>query len=193
MPGWLVAISIRHLHLVLGVGQHGERIAGLAPADWRARGFHLRQMTKYLIGDGEIVRQQNPEGVDVLMRIRPAEPIASDGEDLAELPRSRRVRQGFDAGMVAPFVHHEDAFPRPLDQTARGGNVAGHRLLDEDRLSRGKQLLDHRGMARRRRRHHVAVNVLGKRGNVGGDADRAAIERVLSRRFGRSGHADPGV
>jgi hypothetical protein len=88
-------------------------------------------MTKYLIGDGEIVRQQNPEGVDVLMRIRPAEPIASYGEDLAELPRSRRVRQGLDAGMVAPFVHHEDAFPGPLDQTARGGNVVGHRLLDK--------------------------------------------------------------
>ena len=47
----------RHLHLVIGVGQHGERIAGTAPADRRARGFHLRQMTEDLISDGEIVRR----------------------------------------------------------------------------------------------------------------------------------------
>ena len=108
-----------------------------------------------------MVWQQNPNGVDVLKRVR--------------------GRQGLDAGMVAPFVHHEDTFRRPLDQTARGANVVGHRLLDEDRLSRWEQLLDHRGMTRHRGRHHVAVNVLVKPGNVRRHACGLCIDRNMPR------------
>ena len=135
--------------------------------------MRVRQHPQDFMGDGEVMRQQCPDRVNVAMGCAPADAPGAHRPDFAERAGARVVAKRLDAGMVAPLVHHEDALAGNGNQSAGGIGTVGERFFDEDRPSRPKQIFNDDRVGRGRRCHDEAV------------------DRVRDRQSGVKGHALP--
>jgi hypothetical protein len=131
--------------------------SGHAAADALADGAPgIGQVTKDLEGDRKVVRHENPDGVDVRVRMAPADPGRRQSDDGPELRRARDPSELFDARVVAPLVHHEQAPIAGRGQPPRIVQVRSHRLLDEHRHTEIQQGFNRLRVGDRRRRYDHA-------------------------------------
>src|SRR6185437_6682782 len=122
----------------------------------------LGDLTEDLEGDREVVRSENPDRVDVLVWISPAEPNAVQTDWWAELLRACDLCEQLDARVVAPLVHDEDAIGSELCKPRRGRHAGRQRLLDVDRELARNQLLGHLGVRGRRRCDDESLEIVLK-------------------------------
>ena len=124
-------------HAVAGVEMRAEAddVAVDDLADRRAR---RRDRPEHLERDGEIVRREHPDGVDVVVRDPPAEARRRDSGHRAEPPVSGDRGELDDTRVIAPLVHDEERAGRSGRQPRRRVGIVGQRLLAEDRNARAR-------------------------------------------------------
>ena len=140
------------------------------------RASRLGDLTEDLEGDREVVRSENPDRVDVLVWISPAEPDAVQTDGWAELLRACDLCEQFDARVVAPLVHDEHAIWGELHKPRRRSDARRQRLLDVDRQAARNQLLGHVGVCGRRRCDDESLEIVLKLLRACDDASDAGIE-----------------
>ncbi len=82
-------------------------------------------------GDRHVVRREHPEGGGFALGTAPLQALEGQAHRLAQFARARDLRHRLDAGVVAPFVHHEDQVAGGGGEGARARDVDVERLLHE--------------------------------------------------------------
>ncbi len=97
--------DLEHTHRIGSkAGGHSPDAIDAALSD----GFnHLWHKTEDFAHDGQIVRQQRPDRIDVFVRVTPPESPGAYHANRSKLAAPCQRAECLDAGVIAPLVHHE--------------------------------------------------------------------------------------
>ena len=95
--------------------------------------FDRRYVAQHVQADRQVMRKQIPDRVDLVVGHRPAKPVEPESDHLADLTALGIPRDAFDAAVVAPFVHDEDAIRCGAGKQLCCGEIGSQRLFDKKR------------------------------------------------------------